>query len=375
MASHYPRATTKHVSPLLQATTEDVKITPSDSKSSASGKRPGSAASNNAIATPLPSLEVSEYIQHGDGTDRTIRVRKRKSKHSVTFRCPLCGKPFTSGQQLQSHLRSHNSRTPSFCFVYGKSCFDQEDQQRHEDLHLGEHEFICEGELKTGGRWGWQSESANPCLQPLFDQEGIQRQPTDKEHVQSCAEPKHNATREGDGFRTLPNVVNKTGVTGVGQPECCVGEAVPCTDSGYASAPNLDHSSMMEKIIKNSGDSGPQQPMDSSNNNTDDAKPIYSEATTLMPDIVRKSIVDVCNEIYNSLGQKVNDRNWVSISGTLSSLIKAFAVKLGSGSSSESSRRIMRFVHKHHQYVLSCPTTPTPTRSHPRGSSGGVVSC
>jgi hypothetical protein len=186
-----------------------------------------------------------------------------------------------------------------------------------------------------------------------------------RKEIRARVKPRRPITHEGGGFRILPNVINKIGVTSVGQPEICVGEDVPCTDSGYASAPNLDHSSKIEKIMNNSGDSTPQQPMASSNSNTDDAKTIYSEATTLMPDIVWKSIVDVCNEIYNSLGQKVNDRNWASTSGILPSLIKAFAVKLGSESSSESNLRIMRFIHKHHQYVLSCPTTPTRPHSPP----------
>jgi len=83
-----------------------------------------------------------------------------------------------------------------------------------------------------------------------------------------------------------------------------------------------------------------------------EARTTYSAATTVVPNIAQRCILEVCQDIYNKAGRHVSDENWGFVSNAIPDLIKAFAIKLGSGPENGQNRRMMYFVHKHHQYVL-----------------------
>lgn len=109
---------------------------------------------------------------------------------------------------------------------------------------------------------------------------------------------------------------------------------VPFTDSGYASVPCITEDS---------------KPMTLTDTTDDESKTVYSVATTAVPSLAHKSISEVCKDIHTKITRQMANMNWASVSHTVPSLIKAFAIKLGSGTSSDNDRRIMHFVHQHHQ--------------------------
>ena len=117
------------------------------------------------------------------------------------------------------------------------------------------------------------------------------------------------------------------------------------TDSGYASALNSNYSSNEQGVVDKAEFTNP----DATDTVGDDIRTIYSAATTVIPEIGRQSISDVCKDIYNRLEPHVDNKTWESLSSTIPGRIKILALKLGSGSSDEFNRRIMHFVHKHHQ--------------------------
>lgn len=119
----------------------------------------------------------------------------------------------------------------------------------------------------------------------------------------------------------------------------------PFTDSGYASMP-FPELLTKEKIT---GLPEAMDPYAPSHAVEDDAQTEYSAATTIVPDLARESISNVCRDIHSRIGKHMGDQGWASISAIFPSLIKAFAIQLGMGGSSDFDRRIMLFVHQHHQ--------------------------
>ena len=117
------------------------------------------------------------------------------------------------------------------------------------------------------------------------------------------------------------------------------------TDSGYASALNSNYSSNEQGVVDKAEFTNP----DATDTVGDDIRTTYSAATTVIPEIARQFISDVCKDIYNRLEPHVDNKTWESLSSTIPGRIKILALKLGSGSSDEFNRRIMHFVHKHHQ--------------------------
>lgn len=117
----------------------------------------------------------------------------------------------------------------------------------------------------------------------------------------------------------------------------------PFTDSGYASVPNpsFPPEGEVSKSVPLTGTAD------------DDSKTVYSVATAAVPSLAHKSILEVCKDIHTKIIRQMVNVDWASVSHTIPTLIKAFAVKLGSDTSSDNDRRIMHFVHQHHQYVLS----------------------
>ncbi|RYP24693.1 hypothetical protein DL765_000420 [Monosporascus sp. GIB2] len=153
--------------------------------------------------------------------------------------------------------------------------------------------------------------------------------------------------------RALSNINDDLGVSRLSQQQLSKGDDMPFTDSGYASAPNHNYPSNIWTPADKPGGMDPEHPTSSTGKNGDDTKTVYSAATTIMPAIARKSLFDICSDIYNRLGRNINHRNWKSISKNIPSLIKAFALKLGSDTLNELNLRAMHFIHKHHQEIAT----------------------
>ena len=117
------------------------------------------------------------------------------------------------------------------------------------------------------------------------------------------------------------------------------------TDSGYISALNSNYYSNEQGVVDKAEVTNP----DATNTVGDDIQTTYSAATTVIPEIARQSISDLCKDIYNRLEPHVDKKTWESLSSTIPGLIKILALKLGLGASDEFNMRIMHFVHKHHQ--------------------------
>ncbi|KAI5460435.1 hypothetical protein BGZ63DRAFT_404903 [Mariannaea sp. PMI_226] len=112
------------------------------------------------------------------------------------------------------------------------------------------------------------------------------------------------------------------------------------TESGYASAPNQKYSSNSQTVIYKTHEE-------------DEIKTVYSAATTILPEIAKKSVLDVCNDIYSRIERHVHKGNTNSISRALPNLVKAFALKLGTDTPDEMNLRAMLFVYKHHQDIAA----------------------
>ncbi len=81
----------------------------------------------------------------------------------------------------------------------------------------------------------------------------------------------------------------------------------------------------------------------------DDAKTTYSAATTVAQADTQHYISELSYEIAKKLGVDVDVKELAVLRGALPELIKASFVKLGLESTSQISRDIMYFVHKHHR--------------------------
>jgi hypothetical protein len=76
------------------------------------------------------------------------------------------------------------------------------------------------------------------------------------------------------------------------------------------------------------------------------------EDTSMIPELRRKFIEDLCKKISDSVRLTEGVGDVSSLVEVLPSLIKAFAVKIGSDDSDGLSLNIMRFLHKHHGSVI-----------------------
>jgi len=125
---------------------------------------------------------------------------------------------------------------------------------------------------------------------------------------------------------------------------------VPFTDSGYASLPNLNHSSHIPSSLEKS-----QFPASTESstimNDTDrgDARTSYSATTTVGPAHAQIYIAEICSDIYSKLGPSFDAKLWSTLSRALTGLIKAFAIKIGYASSAQVNQDIMYFIHKRHE--------------------------
>lgn len=124
----------------------------------------------------------------------------------------------------------------------------------------------------------------------------------------------------------------------------------PVTDSGYAS--------IFKTNISRNGPPLPDKPQcladDKSNvkmrdEDTEDAKTLYSAATTIDLPKSQQYISELCSDIFSKLENHFDSTNWNTLETALPSLIKAFAIKIGHDSSAKVNQDIMYFIHKQHK--------------------------
>ena len=109
---------------------------------------------------------------------------------------------------------------------------------------------------------------------------------------------------------------------------------IPFTDSGYATAPL--------------GDAKSTSGLRSSDKDNSDARTYISAATTVVPEVVQCSILEVCDDIYHRVKGHVEEDNKSLFDG-MPDLIKEFAIRLNHLDPSGANRRIMHFVYSHHR--------------------------
>lgn len=115
------------------------------------------------------------------------------------------------------------------------------------------------------------------------------------------------------------------------------------TDSGYASAPNLNGYLSIKSPTGKRGSPGPNC------TDNDDTATLYSAGTTVAPARAQTYISEICNDIYSKLNDSVNAKTWPVVSKILPDLVKAFAVRLGNDCAVQVNRDIMYFVHQRHK--------------------------
>jgi hypothetical protein len=81
-------------------------------------------------------LEKHEKLFHPETADQANSFQaKTKPMAATPFKCELCGKSFTRGFHLRSHLRSHAGERPFKCEECGRAFTRSNDCKRHEKLH------------------------------------------------------------------------------------------------------------------------------------------------------------------------------------------------------------------------------------------------
>jgi hypothetical protein len=113
------------------------------------------------------------------------------------------------------------------------------------------------------------------------------------------------------------------------------------TDSGYASAPIFGFNASKKEDTP--------LLLTANAREDDDKRTTYSVATTIPNDSAQQCIVDICKDIYAKISGQIDRMTWGSMSHEMPFLVKSFALQLGHGASDDISRRIMCFVHLHHQ--------------------------
>lgn len=133
------------------------------------------------------------------------------------------------------------------------------------------------------------------------------------------------------------------------------GTHAPFTDSGYASGP-LEATTVVTQSYHPL-----QVPGDPDDSNKvaqrwiidEDAKILYSAATSLDPVCSRRYVQELSHNLYRSLQAQIDPPDWHSISQDLPDLIKTFAAKIGQGGNSQVYLDIMYFIHNRHRWVVS----------------------
>ncbi|PQE04303.1 Pfs domain protein [Rutstroemia sp. NJR-2017a BBW] len=129
---------------------------------------------------------------------------------------------------------------------------------------------------------------------------------------------------------------------------------VPFTDSGYNSAPHLEHSLNVQPVLE---ESPCPLIVCSSSARSDggdyDAKTLYSIGTTVNPGHSRNYIIELAKDFYNKLHRSIDVEDVTVFPKILPELVKAFAIKLCHDAPTPVNCRIMHFIHKRHQQVIA----------------------
>ncbi|KFX99399.1 hypothetical protein V490_01813 [Pseudogymnoascus sp. VKM F-3557] len=145
----------------------------------------------------------------------------------------------------------------------------------------------------------------------------------------------------------------------------------PFTDSGYASTRNdplLPDKPQCPDDDKCTGEMGDED--------TEDAKTLYSAATTIDLPQSQQYITELCSDIFDKLENHFNSTNWDALETALPSLIKGFAIKIGHDSSAQVNQDIMYFIHRQHKDIIShlkamfCPKDDEQQNSRQSGPKG-----
>ncbi len=125
---------------------------------------------------------------------------------------------------------------------------------------------------------------------------------------------------------------------------------VPFTDSGYKSAPNLEHCPIAQPDLEKSPHPlNVNSSLAREDGDDNDAKTLYSMGTTVNSGHAQTYIIELSKDIYSKLRQSVHAKDLGVLLKVLPELVKAFAIKLCYDAPSQVNRKIMHFIHKRHQ--------------------------
>lgn len=125
----------------------------------------------------------------------------------------------------------------------------------------------------------------------------------------------------------------------------------PFTDSGYASGPIEAAAAVAQSQhpLQVPGDPDDSNIAEQRSIIEEDAKTLYSAATSLDPVCSRQYIQELSQDLYRNLQAQPTTPDWSSISQVLPDLIKTFATKIGQGGDSPVHLDIMYFIHRRHR--------------------------
>lgn len=168
-------------------------------------------------------LKKHMLITHPDPGALSWKFAKVKEpKPRKSFECPLCPKKFTRTFSLRQHLRAHTNERPYACTICGQRFTRLMHLRRHDKLHSGEKLFVCRGEVNSKGSWGcgrrfarvdalrkhFRSEAGRICIQPLVDEEKLERQRVVDHQIQSSIfTPQSLPDSSPNGLLLLPKAL------------------------------------------------------------------------------------------------------------------------------------------------------------------------
>jgi hypothetical protein len=101
------------------------------------------------------------------------------------FQCNICSKRFTRKENLEGHLRCHNSEKPFQCPKCNKTFGHASELSRHRKSHSKQRKYICSGFEEGGMRWG--------CEKQFTRLEGLKNHLSKSKAGKICATQRINA--------------------------------------------------------------------------------------------------------------------------------------------------------------------------------------
>ncbi|KAF3002225.1 histone methyltransferase set2 [Neopestalotiopsis sp. 37M] len=125
------------------------------------------------------------------------------------------------------------------------------------------------------------------------------------------------------------------------------------TDSGYGSLSAFKRLPNTPDAVRIKTEKDPNFPNTTIPTASSEAGTVFSAATTMLPEIVSDSVMQICEGISQKLQLEQNTSSLGAIVGNLGELIKAFAIQLGLDQSHDLGPSIMYFVYKHHHAICA----------------------